>query len=164
MATETGIVTQIKGEYAVVKTQRAAGCGACTEKDTCHSMGGGKEIEFTAINAANAGAGDQVVLNFKTSRMLKLSMLIYIFPILALVTGAVIGNNWAISAGTDPSVGAAVPGFLAFFAAIGIILFLEKGAKHSDRYKPVIVSVKKAGGSDSGTASGEGAGFEKCHA
>ena len=162
MATETGMVIQIKGEYAVVKTQRAAGCGACTEKETCHSMGGGREIEFTAINDANAGAGEQVVLDFKTSRMLKLSMLIYIFPILALVIGAVIGHNWAISAGIDPSVGAAVPGFLAFFAAIGIILRLEKGAKHSDRYKPVIVSVKKAGGT--GTASGEGPGFEKCHA
>ncbi len=163
MATETGIVTQIKGEYAVVKTQRAAGCGACTEKETCHSMGGGKEIEFTATNAAHAGVGDQVVLDFKTSRMLKLSMLIYIFPILALVIGAVIGHNWAISAGIDPSVGAAVPGFLAFFAAIGIILRLEKGARHSDRYKPVIVSVKKPGAGGSATASGEGAGLERCH-
>lgn len=161
MATETGIVTKIKGEYALVKTERAAGCAGCSEKDTCHSMGGGKEIEFTATNPANASVGDKVVLDFKTSRMLQLSLLIYIFPIAILVIGAVIGNNWAASAGMDPSVGAAALGFTGLFAAIGVILFLEKGARHSDRYKPVIVSIKKAGAAAG--ASGEKADLEKCH-
>jgi len=84
-----------------------------------------------------------VLLDFKTSMMLKLSFLLYVFPVIVLVTGAAIGDNWARSAGMDPSISAAVLGFTCFFSAIGLILYLEKGAKQSDKYKPVIISIKK---------------------
>lgn len=106
-------------------------------------MGGGKDPEFLATNPANAREGDTVLLDFKTSMMLKLSFLLYVFPVIVLITGAVIGDNWARSTGIDPSIGAAGFGFAGFFLAIGLILFLEKGAKQKDKYKPVIISIKK---------------------
>ena len=55
------------------------------------------------------------------------------------------GDSWGKSSGIDPSAAAAVLGFIGFSIAIGTILLLEKGAKQSDRYKPVVIRIKKSG-------------------
>lgn len=143
MARETAIVTGLSGNYAMVRTERTAGCSACSEKNLCNSLGGGKDLEFQAMNPVNAKPGDTVLLDFKASRLLQLSFLLYIFPIIVLLTGAVIGDSIAPSYGIDKSAGAAGLGFASFLIAIGIILFLERKAKKTDRYKPVILMVKK---------------------
>jgi sigma-E factor negative regulatory protein RseC len=145
MAKETAIVTELEGEYALVRTQRASGCAACSERGLCNSMGGGKDLEFLAANPVQAKQGDTVLLDFKSMRLIQLSFLIYIFPILLLVTGAVIGDHIAPAYGIDRSVGAAIFGFTAFFAAIGLILLVERRAKKLDTYKPVILAVKRSG-------------------
>ncbi|MBS3809646.1 MAG: SoxR reducing system RseC family protein, partial [Desulfobacterales bacterium] len=111
MARETGVVIKINGSHATVKTQRSAACEGCSEKSTCHSMGGAKEMEIEALNPIQAGTGDTVTLEFATGRMLKLSLLLYIFPIVALLVGAIIGDQTAKIAGMDASVLAAITGF-----------------------------------------------------
>jgi sigma-E factor negative regulatory protein RseC len=145
MAKETAIVTDLEGDYALVRTQRSAGCAACSERGLCSSMGGGKDMEFLAANPVNAKQGDTVLLDFKAMRLLQLSFLLYIFPILLLVTGAVIGDQMAPAYGIDRSIGAAGLGFAAFFAAMGMILLVERRAKKIDTYKPVILAVKRPG-------------------
>ncbi len=145
MAREMGVVTQIKGGNAVVKTQRAAACDGCSEKTTCHGFGGSREMEVEALNPLNAAVGDSVTLEFGTGRMLKLSLLLYIFPIAALLAGAIIGDQAAARLGMDASVLSAVTGFIGFFGALGVLLTLEKKASQSDRYKPSIVAVRKKG-------------------
>ncbi|MFP3999563.1 MAG: SoxR reducing system RseC family protein [Desulfobacterales bacterium] len=154
MAKEIGIVTEIKGEIAMVKTRRATACEGCSEKSTCHSMGGAREMEIEALNPIQARIGDRVTLEFATGRMLQLSLLLYIFPIVALLAGAVIGNQAAASFGFDASVFSAIVGFTVFFLALGAILALEKKAKRSDKLKPAITSAKR------GTPPGTGP--EKC--
>lgn len=143
MAREIGVVTEIKGNNAVVKTQRAAACEGCSEKSTCHSMGGSREMETEALNPVNASVGDCVTLETVTGRMLQLSLLLYIFPIAALLAGAVIGNQTAPSLGFDASTFSAILGFAVFFLAMGAIMVLEKKAKRSDKLKPTIISARK---------------------
>ncbi len=143
MAKETAIVTGIEGEYAMVRTQRTDGCAACSEKNLCNALGGGKDMEFRALNPAGAHPGDTVLLDFRALRLLQLSFLLYIFPIGVLIAGAVTGNALAPAYGIDASAGAAVLGFSSFFIAIGIILLLEKKARNSDKYKPVVITVKR---------------------
>ena len=143
MAKETAIVTGIDGEYAMVRTQRTDGCAACSEKNLCSALGGGKDMEFAALNPAGANPGDTVLLDFKAVRLLQLSFLLYIFPIGVLVAGAVIGDALAPAYGIDASAGAAGLGFASFFMAIGVILLLERKARKSDKYKPVVISVKR---------------------
>ena len=145
MAKETATVTGIDGEYALVRTERTAGCAACSERNLCSTLGGGKDMEFLAVNPVGAKPGDTVLLDFKTLRLLQLSLLLYIFPILVLVVGAVIGNHLAPAYGIDQSAGAAGLGFAGFFIAIAVILMLERKAKKTDTYKPVILTVKKSG-------------------
>ena len=148
MARETGVVTEIKGGNAVVKTRRAAACEGCSEKSTCHSMGGSREMEIEALNPVQARVGDTVTLEYATGRMLQLSLLLYIFPIFALLIGAVIGDQAAPGLKADPSVLAAVLGFTGFLLSLGLLLSLEKKARHSDKYKPRIVSARRGGRAD----------------
>ncbi|MCF8036494.1 MAG: SoxR reducing system RseC family protein [Desulfobacteraceae bacterium] len=144
MAREVGVVTKIKEDSAVVKTQRATACEGCSEKSTCHSMGGSREMEIIALNPVQAKLGDRVTLEYATGRMLQLSLLLYIFPIVALLAGAIIGDSAAPALGADPSILAAVLGFTALFLSLGILLALEKKARKSDKYKPTIISAKRA--------------------
>lgn len=146
MARETGVVTQIKGANALVKTQRAAACDGCSEKSTCHSFGGSREMEIEALNPAKASVGDTVTIEFGTGGMLKLSLLLYIFPIAALLAGAIIGHQAAFAFGVDASIFSAIVGFTALFASLAVLLKLEKKASQSDRYKPSIVAVKRRAG------------------
>ncbi len=146
MAKETAIVTDLSGDYAMVKTQRTSGCAACSERNLCNTMGGGKDMEFLAINPVKARLGDTVLLDFKTSRLLQLSLLLYIFPIIVLLIGALVGESIVAPAyGIDRSAGAAGTGFAAFIVSIVILLLLERRAKKTDKYKPVILTVKKPG-------------------
>ncbi len=145
MAKETAIVVSLSGEYALVRTERTAGCAACSERNLCNSLGGGKDMAFLAVNPVGAKEGDTVLLDFKSLRLLQLSFLLYLFPIIVLVAGAAIGDAFAPSYGIDRSAGAAGLGFAAFFIAIGVILLMERRAKKTDKYKPVILAVKRAG-------------------
>ena len=144
MAREVGVVTKIKEDSAMVKTQRATACEGCSEKSTCHSMGGSREMEIEALNPVQAKIGDSVTLEYATGRMLQLSLLLYIFPIFALLVGAIIGDSAAPALGADPSILAAVFGFAALFLSLGVLLALEKKARHSDKYKPTIINAKRS--------------------
>ena len=76
MATEKGIVLRTDSEAAWVKTVRSSACEGCTAKGSCHSMGGGNEMEVKALNTAGARAGDRIVLSFETASLLKATFLI----------------------------------------------------------------------------------------
>jgi len=144
LATVEGIVTALKGRYALVITEKKIACEGCSERETCDALGETKETEYIAMNHANAGVGDRVVLSFSSGTLYKLSFFLYVFPILALISGAVIGDKLiARSFHIDPSICAAALGFLLFFMAIWVIKIQEKQAKKSDKYKPTILSVKK---------------------
>ncbi|MCF8110816.1 MAG: SoxR reducing system RseC family protein [Desulfobacteraceae bacterium] len=144
MARQIGVVTEVKENSAMVKTQHAPACQGCSQQGACHLMGGGKEIEVEALNPVHAKAGDTVTLEYGSGRRLGLSLLIYIFPVFALVIGAVLGNYSAPALGADPSMLAAVIGFIGLLLALGLLLAMEKKAKQSDKYKPTIVRAKRS--------------------
>ena len=82
MATEEGIVFKLGDAgpgTAWVKTTRSSACAGCSSRDACHAEGGGKEMEVEAINTARARVGDRIVLNIKTSSLLKATFLLYVF-------------------------------------------------------------------------------------
>ncbi|MBF0224043.1 MAG: SoxR reducing system RseC family protein [Desulfobacterales bacterium] len=92
MATEEGIVVNTENSIAWVKTVRSTACDACSSKDACHMTGGGKEMEVKVLNIVKANSGDKVLIEFETASFLKVIFLIYLFPTLCLITGAVIGQ------------------------------------------------------------------------
>jgi len=143
MAQEEGTITRTTGDTAFIITRRATACEGCSERHVCHSMGNIKEIEMEATNRIGAAVGDTVIVAFKTSQLIILSFMLYIFPIIAMVIGAVFGESAASRVNADPSILAAVFGFLFFGLAMGAIKLKDRQAKKTGQYRPVIIEIKK---------------------
>ena len=142
MATEQGIVTKIEStSTAWVKTTKTDACKACAARNSCHSMGGSNEMEVEAINYAGAQVGQKVVLSFDTSPLLKATFLLYVFPIIAMIIGAFVGQQLAPNFNFDASFLSAIFGFLFF--GLTILFVRSKGNKlaQRDEYRPKIIRV-----------------------
>lgn len=141
MANEEGIVIRADASEAWVKTLRSDACESCASKGACHSLGGGKEMEVSAVNRIGARVGDRVVLKMDTLPFLKGTFLVYLFPILLLVIGAGLGE-WISLSSNQPSSLASI---LSAFCGLALGLFLMKTianrlAKRDD-YRPRIARV-----------------------
>ncbi len=146
MALEEGTITRTTKDTAYIITRRMTACEGCSERHVCHSAGQNKEIEVEAANPIHAEPGDTVMVAFKTSQLIVLAFMLYVFPILALVAGALLGNSiLAPNLKGDPSVFAALFGFLFFGIAMGAIKLKDRQAKKTGQYRPVIVEIKKKG-------------------
>jgi sigma-E factor negative regulatory protein RseC len=143
MATEQGIVTKIDSKTAWVKTTKTDACEACSARNSCNVMGGGKEMEVEAINNAGAEVGQKVVLSFETSPLLKATFMLYVLPILFLLAGAVIGDKIAPFFNFDVQTFSLVIGLLFF--GLAIIFVKSKGNKlaKKDEYRPKVIRILK---------------------
>ncbi len=142
MATEEGVVTRIESAAtAWVKTTRSGACKSCSARSSCHSLGGGEETEVEAINHAGAKIGEKVVLSFDTSPLLKATFLLYMFPILALLAGAFIGQQLAADFRLDPSFLSAVLGFLCFGLTFAFVRAKGNQLAKKEEYRPKITRV-----------------------
>lgn len=143
MATEKGIVIEVGPGTAWVKTSRTASCEGCTQRKSCHVSAGGNEMEVEAINVLGARVDDRVVLHMKSSALLKASFLLYVFPIMVMLAGALLGQHLAPNWDLNPSGLSAVTGISGFILAF---LFVRKKGNQmakSQDYRPRIIRVVK---------------------
>jgi len=141
MATEQGIVIKTDSRTAWVKTIKSANWSGCSAKGSCHSKGAGEEMEVYAINEAGARKGDRIVLSFETSSLLKVTFLLYVFPILLLIIGAAVGQEMAPKFDFNPSGFSAIMGFIFFFAALLIIKTTANRLAKKNEYRPKIIKI-----------------------
>ncbi|MBU0987433.1 MAG: SoxR reducing system RseC family protein [Proteobacteria bacterium] len=141
MATEEGIVIKLESDTAWVKTKKSKACEGCSSRGACSVMGGGDDMEVQAINAVGGKVGDRVVLSFDTAPLLKATFLIYVFPILCMLAGALIGMNLAPRFNIDPSIFSAIGGFCFF--GLAMLFVKSKGNRMSqqDQYRPKVVRI-----------------------
>ncbi len=143
MATEQGIVIKTDSSGAWVKTVKSGGCAGCTAREACHSTSSGAEMEVKALNEAGAKVGDRIVLSFANASLLKATFLLYIFPILLLMAGALIGQEAAPYFNFNPSGFSAILGFSFFFAALLIIKVKAGQLAKKNEYRPKIIKILK---------------------
>lgn len=147
MATEEGIVTKLGSNTAWVTTTRTAACEECAARNSCHALGGGNNMEVEAINTAHAQVGDRIVLSLATSSLFKATFLIYMFPILGLIAGALLGDILAPALGSNKSILAPGFGFSFFFLALIFIKLKGKRMGEKNEYRPKIIRILDKGGS-----------------
>jgi len=141
LATEQGVVLRTDSEAAWVKTIRSSACEGCTAKGSCHSMGGGQEMEVKALNPAGAREGDRILLSFETGALLKATFLIYVFPIIFLIAGAALGQMLAPFMAFNLSALSALLGFAFFFTALFIIKARANKMAQKNAYRPKITKI-----------------------
>lgn len=141
MATEQGVVLRTDSEAAWVKTVRSSACEGCTARGSCHTTGGGQDMEVKAINSAGAGVGDRIVLSFETASLLKATFLIYVFPIILMIAGALLGQVLAPHIELSPSALSVLLGFAFFFTALFIIKARANKMAQKNAYQPKITKI-----------------------
>lgn len=97
MIEEQGRVIAVQGTEAWVKTVSQSACQSCQLRNGCGQqvltgMGRNKERHVRVGNACKAEVGDQVLLGISEAALLQAAVLVYLFPLLGLVTGALAAN------------------------------------------------------------------------
>jgi sigma-E factor negative regulatory protein RseC len=141
MATEKGIVIRLEDSAAWVKTSRSSACEGCSARKGCHITADGQDMEVRAANDIGARVGDRVLVGIASASVLKISFLLYMFPVLLMIAGAAIGQQVAAALGMQGSVPAALGGVACFAVAFGVIRIRSRRLAARKEYQPRIVRV-----------------------
>jgi len=145
MATEEGIVVRTDTGSAWIKTVKSGACQSCSAQGYCHSLGGGRDVEVHALNPVAAKVGDRVLIGFETGPLMKVSFMLYIVPILALIVGAAVGQGVAPFLSLNPQASSILMGFLLVFLSFWWIRKKSNQLAGKDRYRPKILRTLAAG-------------------
>lgn len=115
------IVVSVDRQFALVQANQANGCSQCNGKG-CGSgklsqMFCSKPRQFQVDNSINASVGDEVIVSVAEGALLRGIGLVYLLPLLLLVTGAMLGTVLAAQAGQRDGYAAAgaLSGLIAGF-------------------------------------------------
>jgi sigma-E factor negative regulatory protein RseC len=100
-------------------------------------------MEVQAVNTAGAQVGDRVVISLESASLFKLSFLLYIFPILTLFAGALLGQMAAAYLHFDATTLSVVCAFLFFLLAFGLVRLGGNRLAKKDAYRPKVVRILK---------------------
>ena len=139
MATEKGIVTKLGSGTAWVRTLPSEACAGCSSCGTCNAQR--EEAEVEVINAVGAKIGDRILIDIKTSAFLKATFLLYVFPIIGLTVGAMLGVQVAGRYGYDASACSAALGFAAFFLTVAVVRIQGNRMGRQRAYQPQIIKI-----------------------
>lgn len=143
MIEEIGSIVELKGkDVAVVLCQKSSFCENCAAEGVCHVGEDNSSKLVDVHNHLGADIGDRVRIATSTRSFLQSSFLLYIVPLIFLVTGAVIGQFLAefLDNGLDSNVMSAVMGS-TFMAGSFVILRLATRRLAKEAYMPSIVKV-----------------------
>jgi len=139
MATEKGIVIKIESGTAWVRTLPSEACSGCSSCGTCNAQREDAEVEV--INEVGAQIGDRILIDIKTSAYLKATFLLYVFPIIGLTAGAMLGVQFAAHYAYDASACSAAFGFGAFFMTVFVVRIVGNRMGREQAYRPKIVKI-----------------------
>lgn len=89
--TEKGKVIKAENGKVVVQFERTSACGHCDHKESCNS-GDGSYMFLELDNTINAKAGETVEISSTKKNIYKNGFVVYILPLIILLTFAGFGN------------------------------------------------------------------------
>lgn len=139
MIEESGRVVALESGAVWVETLRRSGCGRCDEPGGC---GNGalvrrareKAGHVRALTDQQLAVGDEVLVGVPEQAMLRGTLLIYVLPVLSLVSGAVLGA--ALVPGDAGTALGLLAGLVAGFAAVRM---LSSRAARDPAVQPVVI-------------------------
>lgn len=94
------IVVRVDGQHALVRADQGNGCEQCSGKGCATGKLSrllcSKPRQFRVVNPINAGIDDEVIISVAEGAVLHGIGLVYLLPLLLMVTGAMLGNLWAL--------------------------------------------------------------------
>lgn len=126
------IVSKVEKDRLEVIFTRSSACGDCSSCGGCEA----EAINLNASNDIDAKVGDFVEIEYNTKNMLKSTLLVYIFPLIMLVIGIIIGNNIELgSLANSKDLISFLFGVLLMFISYIIINRIDKKVKANHFFK-----------------------------
>jgi sigma-E factor negative regulatory protein RseC len=139
METEKGTVQRIEDGWAWVETRRTGSCESCSQKGHCHlSNEGNSRMIIKAENVAQAQTGDEVEIYLNARTKLKGLFMVYIFPVLGLLIGAISGKGVSRFIGLNSDVGTILTAFCGMAIAFFIARVLGFRMKENNELTPIV--------------------------
>ena len=136
---QIGKVLGVQGNEAVVELERNRACDKC---GVCH-MGETNKLQLAVLNEIGAEIGQRVLINVEDRSLLKAGMIVYLIPLLALLSGiGLVYGVWGmLDVPGGPDWYAIGLGFLLFALAFVIIRKLEPRWKKNPKFNLNIVRI-----------------------
>jgi len=141
MLEETGIVTKVDGNMAMVLVQKKSACDGCSVEGACKATPEGMEIE--ALNAVHAKVGQRVKILMTPGEYLKGTIIVYGIPLIVFIAGAIFGKNIGEKYFTDMNsdIIAAITGFVSLLLSLAAARIWSRKRESKAEYKPVIEEI-----------------------
>lgn len=136
-----GIVKEVRGEKALVITDRQEMCASCIAKNFCHMLGGGKQVLSETINHIGAKTGDTVKIGIPDGAVTKASLIVYMVPAIGFVGGASLGYCIAKLYSLDLNILTLIGGILGFGLSMISVRFLNNVLSKRPYYQPEITKI-----------------------
>lgn len=145
MLHETGLVSDLIGELAVVHTQNQMACSSCKVVDTCgngivEKYLSSKIFSSEVFNSLNAKIGDKVILEIPKSSITKASIIVYLVPLLSFLVFASVASLFSYSENIIILISLA--GLALGFA---VTKFYNRRLLNNELYLPKMVSIVHTG-------------------
>lgn len=90
MIEETARVIEVRGDEALLQTQRKHACQSCSVKSGCGTstlskVVGKRSSQFVVDNTLQLKPGDEVVVAIEENALVQGSFLVYLFPLLVML-------------------------------------------------------------------------------
>lgn len=99
----TGKVIELRGEDAVVETERISACEGCHKRQegescsVCSLMNGNRKLRTRAKNPVGAKVGDLVSIESESTRILGYAALVFLLPLALAAVGWFVAGVWTES-------------------------------------------------------------------
>lgn len=135
MKTEEGLVIEVSGDTAKIKTGRhndCKNCGACPGDNT---------VIVCAKNHKGALPGQRVVFELKETNTIMAAFIVFIFPIMSVFLGATLG--WLVGEKTGHNIQfyETTGGILLFILSLLYIKLFNNSIIVSEKYQPKIIQI-----------------------
>ena len=153
MQIEEGIVEKTSKHKAFIRIQPSSACATCSSRDSCDITSEKKKIVIEMANDLQAATGDRVEISMPESSLLKLSLLVYLLPVVALISGACLGAAMAGLLNMDSTLASVIFGVLAMAIVFSGLRWLNGVPDFREKYYPrmtrIILSASPPLGDDS---------------
>jgi sigma-E factor negative regulatory protein RseC len=140
MVTEEGIIEKASQDKAVIRIQRSSACTHCKSRGACQ-FSEGKAMLIEVPNDLQAKINDHVEISVPEGALLKLSLLVYFVPILALIAGALGGSVLAQSFNLKPTLTPILCGGFFMGIAFCVLKWVDRGAQVRRNYQPRMTKI-----------------------
>ncbi len=139
-----GYILETNGELALIATTRQGICAGCSEKSTCSSADApdlGLAEEISARNPIQAEPGETVEFDLPGHGELKVSLLVWIMPLVGIISGAALGAKLHAQLLLDRDLATLLGAALGAAAIFFVMIYLDRKARGDERLVPVIQKV-----------------------